>query len=1321
MQYDDTLTFNTSVDGDGAKKGLDGLDAYFANFAANVSANIVSSISSAFAEIPKQIIAIGSQFESSMAQVAATMGITQTAEEFDILSEKAKEMGESTKFSASQAADALNYLALAGYNANESCAALPTVLDLAAAGGIELAQASDMVTDSMSALGLEMDELSGFADEMAVTSQKSNTSVSQLGNAILAVGANARILAGDTNELMTELGILADAGKKGAEGGTALARVIKNLSTPVSNAKKELEALGVECYDAEGNFRNMQDIFKDLKAAMSDFTEEEKQAALSEIFDTAALSSAKILLEQCGDRFDELSGYISEADGAASQMADTMSDTLAGDVTILQSSLEGLANTAYDEFAGTMRESVQSVTEDVGVLNESLKNGELSESVDKIAESFSDGLAATMKFVAEDAIPALIKGFTLVADHGNEIISVAKGIAVAFAGWKIAGIVDGLTASIAANVIAVQAMQAANTSASISTLALAGNLSAAQIASALFTGNISLATAAQAAFNLVCSANPILLVTAALAGLVTGIGLFINALEDGEEEMNEYQKEMENIRSSGEKIVKTSEKDIAVLKRKSERYEELRQRYASLNKKEMAEFLSLAEELQDVLPEGTVLVDEQTGAYNSLADSIDKVIEKMRMQALLNAKKSEYETAVAQNYDIDAKLNHANFAWENDEDGSAIIDTWKAIALSDDPLDAQRAFIQQYFIDEYGMTYDSMMEAKKENEKIIEDYERLYQENAYNEDSSSHPAENGSGETIGDTSSDKKLSREQARIDAEEAESKKRTKRAQMSEKEKNEALKKLADEWDAAVHKRQTGEIASDEALYAEKLRIWKKYGDESRQDMWRYQEDLVRDEKKIAEDRKKNTEDTDDLTALSKAWAEANHKRKTGEIASDEELYQVKKELWKKYGDSSREDMWGYHEDILDMEKEFSEKTEQQKYDEWEQIEKLENLGLLTSEQAYEKRKEWIEKYCPEYSDEWYSYYKTVYDYEKDFSEKQLADRKAHLNEELNAVKNNVNDILSKYKSAYSEIESDISSYKSKLLGAAGSVFEVTETENEDGSKTKTFKVNDIKAQIETMKKYHEALLKMKNDGAPQSLISEMMNLDPEEGLQMAQFIIDSGDLENISELYKQRDKIAQEMAEEFYQPEIDELNSDTVSKITAEYESLPAEFYDIGKNAIEQLYIGMNEASGDISGILENNFDGLEKDASSGIDNMSPEKSVLNLDPGDIGKIADSAADIFKGAEKIFDAASSLENASLNADKNSEINAVSEISKNITNDITKISGEISTNFTKMISAIKNIKVTNNTYSQLTLDGRVINEHVDAHINELGRMTDE
>lgn len=181
-----------------------------------------AAATAAFSVAMGAAVKVGMDFESGMSQVAATMGIKASeiaagSKEFEALTQAAKDAGATTQFSATQASEALNYLALAGYDAEKSITALPTVLNLAAAGGIDLGYASDMVTDSMSALGLSTNQLEGFVDQLAKTSQKSNTNIAQLGEGILTVGGTAKDLAGGTVELNTALGILADNGVKGAE------------------------------------------------------------------------------------------------------------------------------------------------------------------------------------------------------------------------------------------------------------------------------------------------------------------------------------------------------------------------------------------------------------------------------------------------------------------------------------------------------------------------------------------------------------------------------------------------------------------------------------------------------------------------------------------------------------------------------------------------------------------------------------------------------------------------------------------------------------------------------------------------------------------------------------------------------------------------------------------------------------------------------------------------------------------------------------------------------------------------------------------------
>lgn len=306
-------------------------------------------------------VEVGKEFDKSMSQVAATMG--KTVDEITNLRDFAQEMGATTAFSATQAAEALNYMALAGYTDVEAMGMLPNVLNLAAAGNMELARASDMVTDAQSALGLELADTEVLVDQMAKTSSTTNTSVSQLGDAILTVGGTAKMMKGGTAELAQVLGLLADNGVKGSEGGTALRNVLLALSSPTDSAAETLKDLGVQVFDAEGNMRSMQDVIQDLGAAMSDMTSQERANALSSIFNKRDLKSVEALLGTQAERWDEVALAIDGAAGSAKAMAETQLDNLAGDMTLLESATEGLHIKVADVLTPSLRGLTQFATE----------------------------------------------------------------------------------------------------------------------------------------------------------------------------------------------------------------------------------------------------------------------------------------------------------------------------------------------------------------------------------------------------------------------------------------------------------------------------------------------------------------------------------------------------------------------------------------------------------------------------------------------------------------------------------------------------------------------------------------------------------------------------------------------------------------------------------------------------------------------------------------------------------------------------------------------------------------------------------------------
>lgn len=376
--------------------------------AAKVGTAAVTAATGAAVAFGATAVNAGKEFDSSMSQVAATMGKTMDEMQSEVgsvdlawgsfsgnLREYAQEMGAHTAFSAKEAADALNYMALAGYDTQTSMEMLPNVLNLAAAGGMDLATASDMVTDAQSALGLSLDETGEMVDKMAMASSKSNTSVAQLGEAFLTIGATARNVAGGTTELSTVLGVLADNGIKGAEGGTHLRNAILSLQTPTKAGSEALAQLGMsykDMYDEAGNMRALPEIFQELGDKMEGMNQQSKDAIISGLFNKTDLAAVNALIGTTGERWDELTGYIDDAAGSAQKMADTQLDNLEGDVTLFKSALEGAQIAISERLMPSLRDFISFGSDGLSRLTDAFKSDGLSGAMTVFGDLVSEGL-----------------------------------------------------------------------------------------------------------------------------------------------------------------------------------------------------------------------------------------------------------------------------------------------------------------------------------------------------------------------------------------------------------------------------------------------------------------------------------------------------------------------------------------------------------------------------------------------------------------------------------------------------------------------------------------------------------------------------------------------------------------------------------------------------------------------------------------------------------------------------------------------------------------------------------------------------------------
>ena len=649
---DGSLIFDTKIDQTGFEQDAGNLKGLATKVTTAIGLTLsAGAIAKGLVSLGKTAVTQGSNFEASMSQVAATMGTT--VDQIQDLSDVAKDMGSKTKFSATEAANALNYLALAGMDADEQIGALPTVLNLAAAGNMDLAYASDLVTDSMSALGLSIDDMEGFADQMARTSSKSNTSVAQLGEAILVVGGQARLAGMNTVELNTALGILADNGIKGSEGGTALRNMLKNLYTPTAAAKRQFDDLGISVSNSDGSLKDIQTVLQELGAALDGLGEDERMNVMSNIFDTRTIAAANALLENSGERFTELSATITDSLGAASAMASTQIDNLKGDITLAQSALEGLSVTAYGAFSGKLRSGVQSFTSTISGLTDALGKGGLQGAVDFITDKYPLATAAV------------------------------TGLVTAYAGMSI---VKTATALVQAYQIAQVQVNLASMEGSLVTAAETGALTAKEIIVAALTGKLTLAQAAQALLNKTVLANPYVAAAAAIGAVVAGLVLLhkhvvntnpeLKALRDNTNAVKNANKELaDTMASSAESYAKTTKEIEEQALYADSAYQKLAQlsRQYKGTEAEQRVMKQLCSELNSTVDGLNIGFDEQTGALNVAADAMEAYINKMKQQAMVQANMERYTQLLREQSDAQYNLylaqQNLNDAQEKFEQG----------------------------------------------------------------------------------------------------------------------------------------------------------------------------------------------------------------------------------------------------------------------------------------------------------------------------------------------------------------------------------------------------------------------------------------------------------------------------------------------------------------------------------------------------------------------------------------------------------------------------------------------------------------------------
>lgn len=422
-----------------AKKADDGFTMFKATLA-NLAAEAITRAVDGIKNLAGNVIELGQNFTSTMSEVSAISGAT--GEDFEKLEACAREYGATTVFSASNAAEALKYMSLAGWDADQSTSALGGVLNLAAASGMELGAASDMVTDYLSAFAMEAGDAAYFADLLSYAQSHSNTTAEALGEAYKNCAANLNAAGQDVETVTSLLEGMANQGYKGSEAGTAMAAIMRDITNGMKDGAIKIGETSVAVMDAQGNFRDLTDILTEVEAATNGMGDAERAVALSSTFTADSTKGLNLILNE---GMDNIAGYEEElrgASGSAEEMANIMNDNLSGDVAAMNSAFEELGLKIYDALESKLRAGVQFITNGVIPAIEWL-GGHIPEVT--IAVSGLGAVIAAMNWGTISSKIAMVKGalVKLAAALGGvslpaiAIIAVITAVALAFTNlWK---------------------------------------------------------------------------------------------------------------------------------------------------------------------------------------------------------------------------------------------------------------------------------------------------------------------------------------------------------------------------------------------------------------------------------------------------------------------------------------------------------------------------------------------------------------------------------------------------------------------------------------------------------------------------------------------------------------------------------------------------------------------------------------------------------------------------------------------------------------------------------------------------------------------
>lgn len=617
----------------------------------------------------KKTIDVGKSFEAGMSEVQAISGAS--GKDLEKLSAKAKQMGATTKFSATESATALKYMAMAGWKTNQMVSGLSGVMNLAAASGEDLGTVSDIVTDSMTAFGLKAKDSGHFADVLAKASSSSNTNVAMMGETFKYVAPLAGSMKYSIEDTATAIGLMANAGIKGSQAGTSLRSIITRLVKPPKDAATALNALGISTTKADGSMKPLRETMAELREKFSGLTESQKASYASSIAGQEAMSGLLAIVNASDSDFNKLQKAIDNSSGAAKKQADVMNNNLQGALYDLGSAAESVGIGIYEDIKTPLTKAVGVGTAQLRILSNKLKKGGIKEIVPKEAINTVENLGKVAMVAGKGGVTVLSTATKVLGNNLEIALPLATSFVGAIAGYKAFKTASDAVTTFSTALSALNTLEKAN---AITLVAQQGGLTALQTVVGIFTGKISLATAATGAFNATCTAlgGPIGLGIVAVGALAAGVTAYALTQKRAKTEAENFaisceklEKKQKEMATSIKNLHIENQKNVDSTRANGVQVDNLYRQLTRLMKVEnktvgtKAQIISVVKQLNDLLPGLNLEYDKEADKLNKSTAAIKKNIEALKEQAMAKAYQNGMESAASKEAEAEVAYEKA--------------------------------------------------------------------------------------------------------------------------------------------------------------------------------------------------------------------------------------------------------------------------------------------------------------------------------------------------------------------------------------------------------------------------------------------------------------------------------------------------------------------------------------------------------------------------------------------------------------------------------------------------------------------------------------